>query len=298
MRYTKPCLTFDDQCQLLKSRGLRVDDDAVVVAALRRISYYRLSAYFPPFRTGDDFAQQACFEDVLRLYDHDRTLRMLLGDGLERIEVYLRTALTYHLALAGGPFAHCDRSLFAAEYEHDRLFEEIRKEENRSSELFTRHFRTKYDEEKELPIWMATELLTFGTLSVLYQGVSLAVQKAIAAPFGLDNNVLRSWFHFLTVVRNTCAHHGRVWDRAFKVKPRIPRDPKRWPFNVDPGSSYCALLVVRDLLKRIDPACTWRFSVHEYLAGCDERQRRGMGVPQEWSEFGVWHENIESLPKG
>lgn len=290
MRYTKPCLTFEDQCQLLLSRGLHLGDQTVAAAALKRISYYRLSAYFAPFKTGDAFNEGARLEDVLRLYDRDRTLRMLLGDGLERIEVYLRTSLTYHLALRGGPFAQGDRRLFAGHFDHDRLLVEIRKEESRSSELFIHHFRTKYNEERELPIWMATELLSFGTLSAMYAGVNLQTQKAIAAPFALDHHVVKSWFHFLTVVRNTCAHHGRLWDRLFRVKPQIPRNPVRWPFRVESGSSYCALMVMRDLLKRIDPLCTWRSRIYDYLNACDRMQMTGMRVPEEWNEFGVWHE--------
>jgi hypothetical protein len=56
MRYTKPCLTFERQCELLRSRGLGVEDEALAaVSALTRISYYRLSAHFAPFRTDDKF---------------------------------------------------------------------------------------------------------------------------------------------------------------------------------------------------------------------------------------------------
>ena len=56
------------------------------------------------------------------------------------------------------------------------FFEEIRKEEARFGELFTLHFRTKYDEEMELPIWMVTELLSFGRHSCTMVGARQSVK--------------------------------------------------------------------------------------------------------------------------
>ena len=48
--YQKPFLSFEAQLQLLKARGLGVTDEATAVDYLRRIGYYRLSAYWYPFR--------------------------------------------------------------------------------------------------------------------------------------------------------------------------------------------------------------------------------------------------------
>lgn len=44
-RYDKPHLTFDQQLDLLTSRGLTVNDRNAALAALRAVGYYRLSAY-------------------------------------------------------------------------------------------------------------------------------------------------------------------------------------------------------------------------------------------------------------
>ncbi len=48
--YQKPFLRFAEQLQLLKARGLRVSDETTAMDYLRRIGYYRLSAYWYPFR--------------------------------------------------------------------------------------------------------------------------------------------------------------------------------------------------------------------------------------------------------
>lgn len=48
--YSKPHRTFEEQLAQLKARGLEVTDDVTAISALRRIGYYRLSAYWYPFR--------------------------------------------------------------------------------------------------------------------------------------------------------------------------------------------------------------------------------------------------------
>ena len=50
MKYTKPALTFPDQADLLLKRGLVAPSKQAIIEKLRAVSYYRLSAYWHPFR--------------------------------------------------------------------------------------------------------------------------------------------------------------------------------------------------------------------------------------------------------
>ena len=50
MEFTKAHRSYQEQMKLLADRGLVVGDEAVAVAALKRIGYYRLSAYTYPLR--------------------------------------------------------------------------------------------------------------------------------------------------------------------------------------------------------------------------------------------------------
>ena len=53
MEYTKPSLTYEEQADVLISRGLLADRD-VLIATLQNVNYYRLSGYLYPFRNADD----------------------------------------------------------------------------------------------------------------------------------------------------------------------------------------------------------------------------------------------------
>ncbi len=95
--YTKPHPTLNQQLQLLKERGLLIDDDELAHFQLRTTSYYRLSAYWYPFRNSeqnsvisDDFEVGTHFRDVIGLYEFDGRLRLQLMDAIERLEVYVR----------------------------------------------------------------------------------------------------------------------------------------------------------------------------------------------------------------
>ncbi len=79
---------------------------------LSRVNFYRLSAYWYPFKrpAADGAAPSALvpgtrFESVVVVYEFDRKLRLLVLDGLERVEVSIRTAVTYHLGMTYGAFA-------------------------------------------------------------------------------------------------------------------------------------------------------------------------------------------------
>jgi abortive infection bacteriophage resistance protein len=84
--YTKPHLSFSDQVKLLESRGLHVGDSDEAASLLSVIGCYRLSGYWYPYRRtvpgevgrDDRFIDGATFEQVTRLYNADRRLKLLV----------------------------------------------------------------------------------------------------------------------------------------------------------------------------------------------------------------------------
>lgn len=105
LHFNKPPLSLDDLVDRLVDRGLRVPDRGRARRYLRHIGYYRLSPYTIPFQHGGPDHQlrdRTSFDDVLDLYVFDRTLRLLVIDALERVEVAVRAALTDHMATPTG----------------------------------------------------------------------------------------------------------------------------------------------------------------------------------------------------
>nr|WP_295382159.1 Abi family protein [Pseudoxanthomonas sp.] len=289
MRYSKLPLSFAEQLQLMQDRGLTVRDPARALRWLEKVSYYRLSAYFLPFKQGDAFVPGTEFDDVAGLYIFDRKLRLLVLDAIERVEVAIRTAITYEISRTYGPFGHLEPANFDPQYRHADLLRDIRTEEARAGETFVQHFRNKYTSESDLPVWMATELLSFGTISLMYRFMPPALKSAIARPFSVPDSFFARWLHSLSYVRNVCAHHKRLWNREFAIRPSLPTRTVAWASTIpDAGRIYCALAILRHLLLVVSPGCHWKPRLEALLAQHPQVSRQAMGFDPNWQSLPLW----------
>ena len=109
----KPFRTIDEQIDILRSRGMVIDNIEAAQKALESISYYRLSGYSYPFRQydkesrtrSDQFSPKTNLEQVLALYRFDERLRTTTFQELSRIEVGLRALIGYTLG-KDHPYLH------------------------------------------------------------------------------------------------------------------------------------------------------------------------------------------------
>ncbi len=239
-QYQKPALSFVDQLEQLKSRGLVVDDESHALLQLSSISYYRLSAYWYPYRerddqgvVGDNFIAGTSFDDVVTLYEFDRHLRLLVIDALERIEVYIRTLISFHIAHTHGAFGHNDPANFHPNFQHAKWLAKLSREAERSSDAFITHYKIKYSGFPRLPIWMITEVMSLGSLSFCFKGLKPTDKRAISSQLNLHHRGLADWLHKLTYIRNVCAHHSRLWNRELSLRPSRPREAA-WNVPITP----------------------------------------------------------------
>ena len=291
MNYKKTALTFKDQITLLQARGLTVSDTVRAERWLNRVSYYHLSAYYPPFETSKDvFRNGATFEDVAALYNFDRKLRLLVLDAIERIEVAVRTHVTYELGHFCGPFGYSDSRSFQPRFNHQRFMNDVKDAIDQSHEDFIGTYFRRYTCESLLPIWMVTELLSFGTISHVYAGLPPVQQRRVATRYNLPANVFGQWLHSLSYVRNVCAHHCRFWNRELAIKPMMPNRCPWWPYPpMGNNRPYCIFVICSHLLRAIAPNTGWRdrlvslFKSHSSLIGGP-----AMGLPADYDKLAPW----------
>ncbi len=97
--FTKSPATYQQQVDIIKERGLHIPHNERAIQYLQQIGYYRLSAFFLTYQQQkDQFNAGTEFQQIIDLYRFDRVLRLLVFDCIERIEVAIRTQLTYILA--------------------------------------------------------------------------------------------------------------------------------------------------------------------------------------------------------
>lgn len=223
----KPAHTIADQIALLKSRGMLFHNEANAPQHLENISYYRLKGYWWDTQkdyTLHSFNPNIYFEDIIARYNFDRQLRLILFDAIERIEIALRTKMIYHLSISYGGLWYLNPSIFqkttitinhVTNTIHQHTIDELRKEFNRSQEIFIKDHKYRYPNQ-DADSWKILEVASMGTLSKLYKSLEhqLPEKAIIAKEMGLNlHTELSSWLEAITYVRNIIAHHSRLWSR-------------------------------------------------------------------------------------
>jgi abortive infection bacteriophage resistance protein len=295
-QFTKLPITFDDQIKLLISRGLQIDDINSAKRYLEKVNYYRLSAYWYPFRDknsdgsiSDNFRANKNFKDAVDLYEFDRKLRLVVIDAIERLEICLRTRISYRLAHTYGCFGHEDPRNFHPQFNHSEWLSKIKEETKVSSDKFIEHYKSQYSDYPTIPIWMLTELLTLGGLSRLYKGMQITDKVDVSSFFGVHYRTLQNWLHPLTYVRNICTHHGRLWNRELSIRPDLIND-KLWRPPITPNNTkiFYILLILRHLTR--DVGNGWVNECNSLLRTQTSNPLwlGAMGMPNDWENHPIW----------
>lgn len=162
----KQATTIDEQIKLLKSRGMAVPDEDKAKEILMDIGFYRLGFYAFPFEKSfpsltnrsHEYKPDSSFTDVVELYYFDYDLRKILTYYLNRIEINLRTYITYTISnhYKKSPTWFVDPSImypsYIADFEH-KVYKTIRE-----NPVIKRH-HSRY---KDLyaPAWKTMEFMT------------------------------------------------------------------------------------------------------------------------------------------
>ena len=297
MAYDKPWISYLEQLDKLKKRGLNVSDDDKAVAYLERIGYYRLSGYWFPFRKRteeccpifkegrakfkkgmkdklvlEEFKQGAEFQQAVELYVFDKKLRLLVMDALERIEVALRVDISHALG-KHHEFAYLKPELFRDDFakildkksgltRHHQWLQNHARLINRSKEKFIQHNKIKYG--LPLAVWIACEVWDFGCLSRLFEGMKPEEQNVISAKYGIEKGtVFISWLRCLNYLRNICAHHSRLWNRNIIDQPKKPSPGEAaffesgWDNPHILARPFLQFCIIQHLLCTINPSSSW-----------------------------------------
>lgn len=276
--------SFDEQIEILKARGLIIDNIDGAKFILSNINYYRFTAYLLPFKTNDDkYNIGTSFKKIYEIYMFDKELRILLMNILGTIEISFRTYIAYALAIAYGTYGYTQSKNFINKgYHIDFLLRLEKEKSNNANKLFIKHHNDKYD--GKLPIWVATEIMPFGMLSKLYSNLIPDEKSFIKKNLCKENpDLVDSWLQSLTHLRNQCAHYGRIYNELFPIVKVKNKDKK---YELDTRRIFIHILVMKYLIA--DEKIWTKFFIclqqliNEYKEYIDLKL---MGFPENWIEI-------------
>jgi len=310
----KPYHTYPQLITLLENRGMQIHDKVRAERKISQVGYYRLSGYWYPCRIlsrkangdvitqygkpvrEDRFEPGTSFDAVFDLYLFDKKLRQLMLDGIERIEVNVRTIIAHEvgkhdpLAYEMGQFINPNqRKTFIAQNKQLRniwnewLIEQQRKLSRSREDCIVWHKNAK----KSIPFWVAVEAWDFGTMSKYFEILKGSHQNKIATKLQVNNpRSLSGWLKEINTLRNRCAHHTRIWNQASSNPVTLENNGYFNNLGISPAGSkklYGLISVIWYLIQNIGPNSQWIHEVADLidskpaLPGCDYE---AMGLPQ------------------
>lgn len=249
------------QIELLRKRGMIIENAERARNLLIEIGFYRMSFYWFPFETRypdrldphHEFLPGTTFNDALMLYAFDFNLRNALLKPLERIETSFRTFLIYAVSTTypDSPCWFTDRHIVgdAQAKNFERTIYMPLKRNN--VEILLHHRRFPHD--KFAPAWKTIEFMTLGSVCNIYSSLTNHnLKHTIATHFGVfQESVFENYLEIIKSLRNICAH-GNV---LYSYRPQSIRRNNRDHDNTqnNPSNLRGALNIIEDFLEVISP---------------------------------------------
>ena len=232
--YPKHILNLQQQLETYVNAGMDISPKSETEKALRTIGYYRLRGYCFQLYNNETkrYRDGTKFSDIVSLYRFDTELSHLIFGMLNSIEISLRVRLVEALLVHNDALILNDPAVFDDKKLYWQNHSALSSEIARSEDVFIKH---NYDKHEGLiPVWAAVEVMSFGTLSKTIKNLKTGSGSSYSVladyyKFRTKNGnmarpskqMLSSWIHAASIVRNICAHNGRLYNRSIIPSPEL-----------------------------------------------------------------------------
>lgn len=294
-QYNKHYTSPKELLEIMHDRGLDLSDVTDAETLLKSVGYYRLTGYLYPFlkqpKSKQLFKNGSSFGQAFKVYEFDRKLRLVVFDQIERIEVAVRSAIVnITCSEIDDVFWMTSSTYFANTEKFTRTKALIDKEYQNSREDFITHFKNTYEEEYP-PSWMLAEIIPLGVLTRVYENIaSNQIRKKIAKHFFLPVPVFMSWMTIITLTRNSCCHHARLWNRFLSLRAlTMTRPVAPWvSSDVRQGRIFFTLCIIKHFVDIIYPQNQFKEKLVKLLSDYPMIDTHAMGFPELWQKEPLW----------
>jgi len=217
---------LDEQIDILKGKGLIIEDIDYTKNILLRENYFFISGYRHLFlKSAKDrtFLPGTTFRELYSMFNFDRQIRNIIFKNLLIIENNIKSIFSYQLSKKYGikEKDYLRLSNFTREPSRQRQVNDLIKKMKRQIRVnggqhsATTHYMTNYG---YIPLWIVVKVLSFGIVSELYTIMKKEDQEAIADIYGIDVDDLLIFLPILANFRNLCAHEDILYDHRTQRK--------------------------------------------------------------------------------
>lgn len=305
----KPFLTYQQQIEKLQNeKGLIIRDTDYAETMLRQNSYFALVTGYKHLlknQTTGNYKDGTRFEDLVALYEFDRSLRELFLKYLCRVERHIRSLVSYYFSEKHGELQQEYLDTTHYQYTGDNI--------QRVNRLITKLSNIIYDPDSQyayirhyvshnhnVPLWVLLNAVTFGTLSKMYKLLPQDLQIKVSSNFpSINESQLAAILSVLSKYRNVCAHNERLFSHRFREsipdlllhqKLNIPK--RRGQYSCGKSDLFSVVIALRYLLPKDDFLILKQKLVRlieEFKCNTTAIQEKellsAMGFPENWKDI-------------
>ena len=218
--------TLTEQIEILKNKGLVIENEEFAKTVLFRENYFFLNGYRHLFmRSNVDkrYIEGTTFEELYSLFLFDRTFRNIIFKNILTVENNIKSIISYQLSLKYGyrEKEYLTPKNFTSNKEKVKQVNDILRKMKRQINInatqhsATMHYVNNYG---YIPLWVLVKVLSFGIVGELYSILKKEDQMGIAEVYNLDVDVLTNYLTILSNYRNLCAHEDIVFENKTQRK--------------------------------------------------------------------------------
>ena len=259
--------TIEEQVEILKRKGLIIEDEEETKEILLRENYFFINGYrllLMNSYSDKTFVKGSTFKELYALFLFDRSMRNIIFKYLLIIENQLKSITSYQLSKKYG--------YQEKDYLNPKNFTEDRSKIRRVKDLIDKMKRqvringTKHNATLHyiknygyVPMWVLVKVLSFGIVCELYSVLKKEDQIEIASVFNVSTEYLEDFLPILANYRNLCAHEDIMFDhKTEKVIPDTEYHEKLNIFKMDDEYIYgkndifAVIIMLKYLLRKED----------------------------------------------
>lgn len=315
-RSNKNFKTLDEQIDILRYKGMIVNNEEYTKEVLLRENYFFLNGYRHLFlRSESDrrFIEGTTFEELYSLFLFDRQFRNIVFKNLLIIENNLKSIISYQLSKKYG-YKENDylkpKNFTDDPYKTKQVNDLIHKMKrqirvNGLQHSATMHYINNYG---YIPLWVLVKVLSFGIVGELYAILKREDQLAIANRYRLSIEDFIDYLPILANYRNLCAHEDILFDHRTQKEIgdtfyhsflKIPKEDGTYQYGKN--DVFALIIILKQFLSN-DEFVNFCEEVDERIRNLDYNLKaikvskvlRHMGFPKNWKEISTVRKKVDN----
>jgi len=306
---------LEEQIEILKHKGMIIEDEEFAKEVLLRENYFFLSGYRFPFMIESSIKQYikgTTFEELYSLFLFDRAFRNIVFKNLLIIENNLKSITSYQMSKKYGyrEKDYLKSKNFTTKPEKQRQVNDLIKKMKRqiringSQHTATQHYVSNYG---YIPLWILVKVLSFGIVSEMFTILKKEDQQAICEIYQVTIEELTTYLPILANYRNLCAHEDIVYDNrtqrdiedtVYHQLLKIEKEDGEYKYG---KNDLFALIIIMKQVLKYEDFLNMTLELEKIISNLEynlntisiDKILNIMGFPKNWKELSTIERSVD-----